>query len=124
MGLYFCTLHIRPSERLLFFKLFGCEPRCINADDRVQLTKIIVRTMRKVNLAEAKAHLSELVSAAAAGEAICITRRGKAVAQLIPAISERRRVDPSKLRAITDAMPLQGESASEFFRRIRDDERF
>ncbi len=82
--------------------------------------------MRKVNLVEAKARLSELVTAAAAGEAIYITRRGKAVAQLIPAVSGRRRVDPSKLRAITDTMPLQRESASasEFVRRMRNSDRF
>ena len=38
--------------------------------------------MKRVNLADAKAHLSELVERAAAGEAVCITRRGKAVAQI------------------------------------------
>jgi prevent-host-death family protein len=39
--------------------------------------------MRSVNLAEVKTHLSELMTAAAAGEPICITRRGKAVARLV-----------------------------------------
>ena len=38
--------------------------------------------MRNVNLADAQTHLSELVEHAAAGEAVCITRRGKAVAQI------------------------------------------
>ena len=38
--------------------------------------------MKTVNLADAKARLSELVERAAAGEAVCITRRGKAVAQI------------------------------------------
>lgn len=40
--------------------------------------------MRSVNLHEAKTHLSELVSAAAAGEEIVIARSGKAVARLVP----------------------------------------
>jgi len=38
--------------------------------------------LRRVNLADATAHLSELVERAAAGEAVRITRRGKAVAQI------------------------------------------
>jgi antitoxin (DNA-binding transcriptional repressor) of toxin-antitoxin stability system len=33
--------------------------------------------MKQANLAEAKAHLSELVARAAAGEPVCIMRRGK-----------------------------------------------
>jgi prevent-host-death family protein len=41
-----------------------------------------VRVIR-VSLAEAKARLSELVERAATGEAICIMRRGKPVAQII-----------------------------------------
>jgi prevent-host-death family protein len=80
--------------------------------------------MRKVNLADAKAHLSELVAAAAAGEAICIMRRGKPVARLVAAEAARRRIDPAALRALTEAMPMQDESAGEFVRRMRDDERY
>jgi len=33
--------------------------------------------MKRVSLADAKAHLSRLVEEAAAGETVCITRRGK-----------------------------------------------
>ena len=40
--------------------------------------------MRSVNLHEAKTHLSELVSAAAAGEEIVIARAGKPLARLMP----------------------------------------
>jgi prevent-host-death family protein len=80
--------------------------------------------MRKVNLAEAKAHLSELVAAAAAGEVVCIMRRGKAVAQLIAAEGERRRIDPLQLRRITDTMPIQSESAGDFVRAMRNDDRY
>jgi len=43
------------------------------------------------SLHEAKAKLSELVSLAATGETIEITRHGKVVAQLIGATVERRR---------------------------------
>lgn len=40
--------------------------------------------MRSVNLHDAKTHLSELVSAAAAGEEIIIARAGKPLARLLP----------------------------------------
>jgi prevent-host-death family protein len=40
--------------------------------------------MTGINLAEAKAHLSELVSKAESGEETIIMRRGEAVAKLVP----------------------------------------
>ena len=80
--------------------------------------------MRRVNLANAKAHLSELVERSAAGEAVCITRRGKAVAQIIGVDTPRKRIDPTALRAMTDAMPVQPQTARDFIRRMRDDDRF
>ena len=80
--------------------------------------------MRRVNLAEAKAHLSELVERAAAGEAVCITRRGRPMAQLTAVALPRKRIDVDALRAMTNAMPMQEESAGEFVRRMRDEERY
>jgi prevent-host-death family protein len=41
-------------------------------------------TMREVGAFEAKTHLSELLAMVEAGETVTITRRGKAVAQLVP----------------------------------------
>lgn len=40
--------------------------------------------MREVGAFEAKTHLSELLAAVEAGESVTITRRGKAVARLVP----------------------------------------
>ena len=80
--------------------------------------------MKQVNLADAKAHLSQLVAQAAAGEPVCILRRGKPVAQLTAVNVGRKRIDPSALQAVTDAMPRQPESARDFVRRMRDDERY
>lgn len=40
--------------------------------------------MREVGAFEAKTHLSDLLAAVESGETITITRRGKAVAQLVP----------------------------------------
>jgi prevent-host-death family protein len=62
--------------------------------------------VKQVNLAEAKAHLSELVARAAAGEAVWIMRRGKPVAQLTAIDPGRKRIDPSALQAVTDTMPM------------------
>ena len=80
--------------------------------------------MLKVSLADAKAHLSELVERAAAGEAVCITRRGKPVVRITAVETPRKRVDVAALRAMTDAMPVQLETAREFICRMRDEDRY
>jgi prevent-host-death family protein len=80
--------------------------------------------MNTVSLTNAKAHLSELVSQAASGEAVCIIRRGKPVAKLTAVQAPRRPVDLATLRTLTDSMPLQAEPAGEFIRQMRDGERY
>jgi prevent-host-death family protein len=80
--------------------------------------------MITVNLANEKAHLSELVERAAAGEAVCITRHGKAVAQITAIDSPRKSIDIAALQAMTDTMPIQTETARDFIRRMRDEDRY
>jgi prevent-host-death family protein len=80
--------------------------------------------MKRVGLADAKAHLSRLVEEAAAGETVCITRRGKAVAQITAIDAPWKRIDVAALRAMTDAMPMQPETARDFIRRMRDENRY
>lgn len=80
--------------------------------------------MRQVSLAQAKAHLSELIERVAAGETVCITRRGKPVAQLSAVAPPRKPVDVEALRALTEKMQMQPESAGEFVRRMRDEDRY
>lgn len=80
--------------------------------------------MKMVNLAEAKAHLSELVERVAAGETVCITKRGKPVAQLSAVQRPRKRIDPAALLAVTQSMTPQTVSAGEFMRRMRDTDRY
>ncbi len=80
--------------------------------------------MSSVSVAEAKAHLSALIEQAAAGEPVCITRRGKPVAQLTAIETPRKKIDLKMLQAVTDGMPEQPESAGDFMRRIRDDARY
>lgn len=80
--------------------------------------------MGSVNLADAKAHLSELVERAAAGDPVRITRRGKPVAQITAVETPRKRIDMSALRALTDSMPVQPEAARDFIRQMRDEDRY
>jgi prevent-host-death family protein len=79
--------------------------------------------METVNLADAKARLSELVERAAAGETVRITRRGKPVAQIV-SVKARKPIDFAALRALTDSMPMQKESAGRFIRKMRDKARY
>lgn len=80
--------------------------------------------MDAVNLADAKAHLSELVDRVEAGDSIDITRRGKPVARLTAVVRPRKRVDATLLRALTATMPPQAESAADLVRSMRDGDRY
>ncbi len=80
--------------------------------------------MDAINLADAKAHLSELIARVEAGHSIDITRRGKPVARLTAVARPRKRVDASLLRALTATMPLQTEGAADLVRVMRDGDRY
>lgn len=80
--------------------------------------------MNAINLAEAKAHLSELIDRVEAGDTIDITRRGKPVARLIAASKPRKPVDASLLQALTAAMPPQSANAADLVRSMRDGDRY
>jgi len=80
--------------------------------------------MDSYNVADAKAHLSALIERAAAGEEIEIRKRGEPVAKLVPVTRPRKRVDVEALRALTAKMTYQHESAGDFMRRLRDEDRY
>jgi prevent-host-death family protein len=80
--------------------------------------------MDSINLADAKARLSELVDRAESGEDICITRRGKPVVRLTRIEQPKKPIDVEMLRKLTASMPMQSESAGEFIRRMRDEDRY
>ena len=80
--------------------------------------------MSTISLADAKARLSELIDRAEAGEEICITRRGKPVARLLPARRARKAIDMSDMCSVTEQMPEQPESAADFVRRMREEDRY
>ena len=80
--------------------------------------------MVRVNVAEAKAKLSSLLEQVEAGDTICITRRGKPIAQLGCIARVAKPVDLADLQALTGSLPMQSESASDFVRRMRDEDRY
>ncbi len=80
--------------------------------------------MKRVSLAQAKAHLSALLDRVAAGESVLITRRGKDVARIVPAEGVLEPVNVAELEALTRTMPVQSEGAGEFIRRMREDTRY
>lgn len=92
----------------------------------LEVTNILVTkdVMTNVTLADAKAHLSELVAQAEAGDAICITRHGKPAARLTAVVTPRAPIALSALRELTASMPAQSESAADFVREMRDDSRY
>lgn len=79
--------------------------------------------MDAVNLADAKAHLSEIVDRVEAGESIDITRRGKPVARLTAVSRPRKPVDAALLQSLTATMPPQSQGAADLVRAMRDGDR-
>ena len=80
--------------------------------------------MDAISLAEAKAHLSELIDRVEAGESIDITRRGKKVARLSGLAKTRKPIDADLLKSVTATMRPQSQSAPDLLRSMRDDERY
>lgn len=76
--------------------------------------------MERINLADAKARLSEIVDRVEAGESIEITRRGKPVARITPATPQKKPVDVEALRLAASKIPYQHESGAEVIRKMRD----
>ena len=77
-----------------------------------------------ISLADAKAHLSELVDRVEAGDSIEITRRGKPVARLTAVARPRKPIDVALLQSLTAAMPPQSQSAADLMRSMRDGDRY
>lgn len=80
--------------------------------------------MDAINLADAKAHLSELVDRVEAGDSIDITRRGKPVARLTAVARPRKAIDITLLRSLTAAMAAPSQSAADLVRSMRDGDRY
>jgi prevent-host-death family protein len=77
--------------------------------------------MVTVNLAQAKAHLSELLDKVEAGEEVVITRHGRAVAHLRPATRQKRPLALDDLAAFRATMPRLRRPSAEPLREARDE---
>jgi prevent-host-death family protein len=82
------------------------------------------QNMSAINLADAKAHLGELVDRVEAGDSIDITRRGKPVARLTAATTPCKQIDIALLQPLTASMQRQAESAADLIRSMRDGDRY
>lgn len=80
--------------------------------------------MDTISLADAKAHLSELVDRVQAGDTIDITRRGQPVARLTAVVRPRKRIDEALLQSLAATMPPQAESTTDPVRFMRDSDRY
>ena len=76
--------------------------------------------MSACTVAEAKAHLSDLLARVEKGEELVITRRGRPVARLAPLRPQRRAPDWQAIRAWRESQPAGGTSAAELVREVRD----
>ncbi len=76
---------------------------------------------RTVSIAEAKAHLSELI---AAGEQVVVTKRGVPVATILPSPKPKKKLDLAWLEEATKDIPYQHEDSETLLRRMRDDYRY
>ena len=77
--------------------------------------------MLTVNLAHAKAHLSELLDKVEAGEAVIITRHGRPAAQLRSVARSRRPLPIDDLAAFRATMPGTRRPSAERLRAMRDE---
>jgi len=82
------------------------------------------RDMNAISLADAKAHLSELVDRVEAGDSIDITRRGKPVARLTAVAKPRNPIDLALLRSLSLTMSPQAQTAADLVRSMRDGDRY
>lgn len=82
--------------------------------------------MASVDLAEARAHFSELLNRVEAGETIEILRHGKPVARLVPVKTSKRPIDVERLRIMTTSMtpPAEPADSETFIRDLRDADRY
>jgi prevent-host-death family protein len=78
--------------------------------------------MSAVNLAVAKAQLSELINKVEAGEEVVITRHGRPVARVVPATPLKQPVPLKRLAELRKRLPARKESSAQALRELRDAE--
>ena len=78
--------------------------------------------MRAMSLAQAKAHLSELLNTVESGEEVVITRHGRPVARVIPANPIKQMLPLQRLAALRQQVPAWQGSSAALLRELRDAE--
>lgn len=79
--------------------------------------------MSTVNLAVAKAQLSELINRVEGGEEVVITRHGRPVARVVPAIPLMQSFPLKRLAELRKRLPpWEGGSSAKALRQLRDEE--
>ena len=77
--------------------------------------------MHTVSVAEAKAHLSELLNQVEAGEEIVITRRGQPVARIKSVEKSVQPIDFEEMDRLRASLPVSTVSSAELIRQMRDE---
>ena len=80
--------------------------------------------MLTINLAHAKAHLSELLDKVEAGEEVVITRHGKPVAHIGRLFPPKKPLPLDELAAFRARMPHWRKASATLLRECADDERY
>jgi prevent-host-death family protein len=77
--------------------------------------------MGAYSVAEAKAHLSEILRRVEAGREVTITRRGRAVAAIVPIRARQKKaINWKAIEAFRKTLPRSRTSAAELIREMRD----
>ncbi len=77
--------------------------------------------MGAYSVAEAKAHLSEILKKVEAGQKVTITRRGQPIATVVPALARARKsIDWEAIEAFRRTLPKSKISAAQLVREMRD----
>lgn len=77
--------------------------------------------MNTVSVAEAKAHLSELLNQVEAGEEIVITRRGQPIAHIRGVGKALKPIDFEEMDRFRESLPFSTVSSAELIRQMRDE---
>lgn len=77
--------------------------------------------MVTVSLAQAKAHLSELLDKVESGEEVVVTRHGRAVARILSAERPKHPLPLDELAAFRATMPRLRRPSAELLREARDE---
>jgi prevent-host-death family protein len=77
--------------------------------------------MESISVADAKAHLSDILSRIEQGGEMVITRRGRPIARLSPVNGIRKPIDFKSIDALRARQPISKISSVELVRQVRDE---